>query len=121
VREREPSDVAPNFGRFSDEASALDGVVGKLAAAFDPREIWLFGSRARGDARPDSDFDLLLVAKPNGDFGSDDYERIIRPVRGLGVGCDIVPCSADEFARFAPDASSFIGAAVREGRKVYEA
>ena len=114
-------DAAANYGRFGDERSALDGVVARLAAALDPHEIWLFGSRARGDARPDSDFDLLLVAKPDGVFGSDDYETVVRPLRGLGVGCDIVPCSADEFARFAADDSSFIGAAVREGRRVYEA
>ena len=27
------------------------------------REIWLFGSRARGDNRPDSDYDFLVVAE----------------------------------------------------------
>lgn len=26
-----------------------------------PVELWLFGSRARGDAKPDSDWDLLAV------------------------------------------------------------
>ena len=26
------------------------------------RAIWLFGSRARGDATPDSDYDLVVVA-----------------------------------------------------------
>jgi predicted nucleotidyltransferase len=28
---------------------------------FNPRKVILFGSRARGDARPDSDHDLLVV------------------------------------------------------------
>src|SRR5881396_10649 len=27
------------------------------------REVWLFGSHARGEARPDSDVDLCLVAE----------------------------------------------------------
>ena len=27
------------------------------------KEVWLFGSRARGDALPDSDFDILVVAE----------------------------------------------------------
>ncbi len=26
------------------------------------KELWLFGSRARGDNRPDSDYDFLVVA-----------------------------------------------------------
>ncbi len=35
----------------------LEGVIRHL----DPVEVWLFGSRARGDARPDSDWDLYVV------------------------------------------------------------
>jgi predicted nucleotidyltransferase len=33
----------------------------ELAAAFDPVEIWLFGSVARGDDGGDSDLDVLVV------------------------------------------------------------
>ena len=38
------------------------------------RGVWLFGSRARGDARPDSDVDVLIVL----DRGDDDSEEIER-------------------------------------------
>ena len=40
--------------------------VKKAILALDPQaEVWLFGSRARGDARPDSDWDfLMLTDKP---------------------------------------------------------
>lgn len=32
-----------------------------------PRAIWLFGSRARGDARPESDWDLLVSLPDDAD------------------------------------------------------
>jgi predicted nucleotidyltransferase len=55
--------VRPNFGGLASEAQALDAVVVRIVGAIDPGAIWLLGSRARGDARPDSDFDLGSSAR----------------------------------------------------------
>lgn len=44
-----------------DDPKELDRVVRRLIEAFDPVAIYLFGSRARGDASADSDYDLMLV------------------------------------------------------------
>ncbi len=33
----------------------------QVVSVFHPRRVILFGSRARGDAREDSDFDLVVV------------------------------------------------------------
>ncbi len=115
------SGVRANFGRFASEAETLDALVGRIAQAVDPWAIWLFGSRARGDARPDSDFDLLVVGKPGSGLGSDDYEMVDRPLMGLGVGCDVVPCAAEDFEEALSLNTSFITRIVGEGRKVYEA
>ena len=115
------SAVRPNFGGLASEAQALDAVVARIVGAIDPGGIWLFGSRARGDARPDSDFDLLVVGKPGADLGSDDYERVDRPLHGLGIGCDVVPCAAEDFEEGLQLDTSFIAQIVGEGRKIYEA
>ena len=115
------SAIRANFGRFASEAAALDAVVARIVEATDPWAIWLFGSRARGDARPDSDFDLLVVGRPGADLGSDDYEKVDRPLNGLGVGCDVVPCAAEDFREALLLDTSFIARVVGEGRKVYEA
>lgn len=48
-------------------ASRLDNVLGD-----DLRALWLYGSRARGTAHPESDVDLLVIA----DGGHDRYGRI---------------------------------------------
>ena len=110
------SAVRPNFGGRASEGEALAAVVERVAAAVDPQAIWLFGSRARGDARPDSDFDLLVV-----DFGDDGYERLDGAIRGLGVGCDLVPCAAEDFAVGAQLRTSFVARVLSEGRAVYRA
>jgi len=121
VSGRLTSDSGVNRGVFASEDDALAGVTKKLVAAFDPASVWLFGSRARGDARPDSDFDLLLVAKQAGPFGSDDYEKVIEPLRGLGVGCDVVPCSQADFEEASAIHTSLVAEVRRNGRLIYDA
>nr|MBA3342644.1 nucleotidyltransferase domain-containing protein [Gemmatimonadaceae bacterium] len=37
----------------------VDEIVATLVSRFNPRRVYLFGSHARGDARPDSDYDFL--------------------------------------------------------------
>ena len=115
------SGLRPNFGGRASETEALATVVQRVTSAVDPQAIWLFGSRARGDARPDSDFDLLVVGKPDGDLGSDDYERVDCAINGLGIGCDLVPCSAEDFRAAAELRTSFVARILAEGRQVYEA
>ena len=44
-----------------DDPEELERVVRRLVERFEPIAIYLFGSRARGDAGKDSDYDLMLV------------------------------------------------------------
>ena len=39
----------------------LDEIVRRILQVGSPRRIVLFGSRVRGDGRPDSDLDLLII------------------------------------------------------------
>lgn len=41
----------------------LSEIVRKLKSYFKPEKIYLFGSRARGTAREDSDYDIFLIVK----------------------------------------------------------
>jgi predicted nucleotidyltransferase len=45
------------------EKSALAEIKRRVSGLFDVRQYVLFGSKARGDAEPDSDIDLLIVTK----------------------------------------------------------
>jgi predicted nucleotidyltransferase len=106
-------------GPFKDEAAALAFLRDRLVLALKPLAIWQFGSRARGDAEPDSDFDLLVVL-PDG-LPTDSYSahRAAEPVAGCGLGYDIVPCSLSEFRKDRETPGSLVHNAVTEGRAIY--
>ncbi len=121
-RPKEPGrdDAVPNKGPFGSEEEALSAVVQKLVEKLDPIEIWLFGSRAEGKHLPDSDFDLMVVTAPEDADAGFNYDRAYAPISGLGVGCEVVPCGADEFAVERADPTSLCWRVVHTGRRLYE-
>lgn len=49
--------------------------------------LWLYGSRARGDARPDSDYDLLILLDKDTIRGID-FDQYSYPLFEMGLGMD---------------------------------
>jgi uncharacterized protein len=96
----------------------LDEVVRRVLRAGSPRKIVLFGSRARGDARPDSDLDLLIVA----DSDLPRYRRSPRyyhALAGLFPAKDIVVFTPEEVEEWSGVPNAFVTVALREGRVLY--
>jgi len=50
-------------------------------------EVWLYGSRARGDNRPNSDWDVLVLLNKDR-ITESDHERISYPLYDLGIDND---------------------------------
>ena len=108
-------------GPFRDERAAVAFLRDRLVADLKPESIWLFGSRARDDARPDSDFDLLVVLRDGLPDEEYSHYAVARPVVACGLGCDIVPASWSTFVREKDQNGSFVNAIVSEGREIYRA
>lgn len=54
------------INRTDSCAQAIQMMVDRLVARFDPDQIILFGSQARGTAEPGSDVDLLVIMPVSG-------------------------------------------------------
>ncbi len=81
-----------------------------------PKAI-LFGSRARGEARPDSDLDLLVIEPDEVPKRRAETARLRRELRGL----DVVVVSAQHAEEWGHFKGSMLNEALREGRVLVEA
>jgi len=62
-----------------------------LCRQYRVQELSLFGSMARGDNRPDSDIDILVVFQPNARIGLLEYAALMRELSDLtGRKVDLV-------------------------------
>ena len=97
----------------------LDDVVRRIAEQFSPDQIILFGSRARGDERPDSDIDLLVlfpeVANPN-KRAAELHAWLADFPRPM----DIVVSTSSRFERYRNVVNTVYWPAAREGKVLYE-
>jgi predicted nucleotidyltransferase len=100
----------------------LADMVLAIVRVADPEHIYLFGSHARGDARKDSDVDLLIVVRePFGPEHSRFHEinRIHRVLSSFRIPKDVLVYSSEEFAKWCHSLNHVVGRCVREGKLLY--
>ncbi len=98
--------------------AAIEDVVRQIARKFSPQKIILFGSYARGDFRPESDVDLLVV-----------METKLKPVRQeieichaieYHFGLDLLVYTPQTLSERLALGDSFLKEALNEGKVLYE-
>lgn len=97
------------------EATIQDAGRRLAAAARSPARVVLFGSRARGDARDDSDLDFLVI-ESEVESKLQEMVRLRDALPPLGVPVDVVVVSEDEASRRERVPSTLVYRALREGR-----
>jgi uncharacterized protein len=97
----------------------LDQMVRRIREAAAPERIILFGSRARGTARADSDYDLLVIKESS----EPRYRRAVplyAKLADLPAEVEIVVYTPGEVDEWSLVPQAFISTAVREGKVLYE-
>jgi predicted nucleotidyltransferase len=122
---RPGSNLAYNVGRETimrtrkkTAKQLIKVMVQRLVRQFDPEQIILFGSQARGTAGPDSDVDLLVVT-PVGGSKRDMEIRMRVALHDVHVPKDIIVVTPEEVERNRNITGTLVYPALREGKVLY--
>jgi predicted nucleotidyltransferase len=92
----------------------------RLVEYYHPERIYLFGSTARCDGGPDSDFDFCVVL-PDDAPPSLYLPGVHRALWDLGTAVDVVRWPASDFDRRAAHVKASLPATItREGKVLYD-
>jgi predicted nucleotidyltransferase len=94
-------------------------IVGRIVEACDPDKIILFGSRARGDHRPNSDVDILVIKESS----EPRYKRdgpLYTAVATLPFEVDVLVYTPQEVSDWSGVRQALPSTAIREGIVIYE-
>lgn len=108
----------PRITKKPNVQAQIDRMVKRIIKKFHPEQIILFGSRARGDARPDSDVDLLVVMAVEGSVREKRLE-ISLALPDLPVSVDVIVTTPENFAWRKEVVGTIEWPAAREGKVLY--
>ena len=107
------------WGDAMADPKLLEHVTKTIVERFHPRRIILFGSHARGEARPDSDLDLFIEMESS----RRPPERAIEVSFVFGLRpwpMDVVVYTPDEVKRLRRVRGTLLSIIEREGTVLYE-
>jgi len=102
------------------DKNIIDKIIKLILQVIVPDKIILFGSQARGEARPDSDYDILVVLLSNENelqVGKKIYRNMVNLNEPVGV--DIIVKSPEGLERSKNLFVSVVKEALQEGIVVY--
>jgi len=98
----------------------VEKLVRRIVDAVRPEKIMLFGSAAKGEMKPSSDVDLLVIKA--GDYHHIEIaQRIYSALGRRDFAVDITVATPEEVEKYRDEYCLILYAALREGRVLYDA
>lgn len=97
----------------------LAEILRRMVEAFQPEKVYLFGSKARGDAGLDSDYDILMIVPETQEPRYRVAQRAHSLLWGLGTAADIFVWTREAFESRLHLRASLPALVAREGRLLY--
>jgi predicted nucleotidyltransferase len=102
------------------DSGAVEELVRRIVEVVHPQKIILFGSAARGEMKPGSDIDVLVVM-PEGAHRRRIAQLLYRRIRGLGVPFDILVATSLDLQEHKDNPGLIYRTVLQEGREAYVA
>jgi len=99
----------------------LGEIVRRLVQAYKPERVYLFGSKARGEGGPDSDYDLMVVVPDEAPPEQRRSRLAYQVLRGTGTAADVLVWTRQAFDARLHLKVSLPYTIVSEGRLLYRA
>ena len=100
--------------------NTIEQAVERITEVAHPERVILFGSYARGEARDDSDIDLLVVMREVA-HPRREMVRLRRELAQFGIPVDVLVVSEAQYQKWSEAPSTTLFWAKREGKVMYEA
>ncbi len=95
-----------------------DRITKILVRNYKPQKVILFGSAARGDDKPESDLDILVIKNTNKNY----YDRVFEAMRYVNTdkSVDMIVFTPEEFEKAQNEERVFIKQILKYGINLYE-
>ena len=100
--------------------TTIDAITRLIVERFEPEQIILFGSCARGDTDENSDLDLLVVLRHNDEQGREGYAIRLAIAENFVLPVDVLIRSADVVDKYRRDPNSMISRMLEDSEVLHD-
>ena len=98
----------------------IQAITQLIVERFQPEQVILFGSVARGEEDENSDLDLMVVLGHNDEEGRDGYAIRLAIAENFVLPVDVLIRSADVLARYRQNPNSMLSRMLEDSEVLYD-